>query len=169
MTRVIVALAIAIISTSVAPAQIDYSKGLDLDAESIQKMLAYKLNPSNLRHFLDATRTITAMATREPTVKKGFRNHESFIAQNKGKISLSAWAAAFDQLVPAVSAAMRRAGLTPHDFFLVVFIFVQQVSALAVPSPDLPPGLSRENAAFVREHSQEMRDVMMAFARATVD
>ena len=141
--------------------------GPHFDPESTRAALAYKLNPDNLHRFLDATKTITALVNNDPIVKGQFRDFGNFVKQPKGKSSLDAWTAALEQRVPTAAAAIRKAGLTPHDYLLVLIVIGEEAVDMAFPSTEkLSPEVSPENAAFVRAHSKEIGEVTQPFDRA---
>jgi hypothetical protein len=167
MKPMTVALAAASIFVSVASAQTDERRESLFDAESTRAALAYKLNPDNLHRFLDATKTISAMIDNDLSVRGEFRDFAASLNQSKEKSSLDGWAAALEQWVPTAAAAIRKASLTPHDYVLVLVVVGEEVDDMSFHSDKLPPEVSAENAAFVREHTKEIAEVMEPFGRAS--
>jgi hypothetical protein len=69
---------------------------------------------------------------------------------------------------PRLLEAIRRAGLTPEDYFQISTSLVQAMTVAAMMRPDagamrlreIPPGMPRENVAFVQEHEAEIRKLI---------
>lgn len=130
-------------------------------AAGIQKALGgtfatRTLTMRDVERLSTAIRNIRELETREPDVARRMDDQVK-----TGKVSPQQALAN----EPRLREAIARAGLTPEDYFQISTSLVQAMTVATMMRPDagamrlreLPPGVSRENVEFVREHEAEIR------------
>lgn len=130
-------------------------------AAGIQKALGgtfatRTLTMQDVERLSTAIRNIRELETREPDVARRMDDQVK-----TGKVSPQQALAN----EPRLREAIARAGLTPEDYFQISTSLVQAMTVATMMRPDagamrlreLPPGVSRENVEFVREHEAEIR------------
>ncbi len=133
-------------------------------AAGIQKALGgtyatRTLTMADVERLSAAVRNIRELQAREPDVARHMDEQVK-----AGKVSPLQAVTSEPRLRDAIS----RAGLTPEDYFQISTSLVQAMTVAAMMRPEagamrlreIPPGVSRENVEFAREHETEIRKLI---------
>lgn len=133
-------------------------------AAGIQKALGgtyatRTLTMADVERLSAAVRNIRELQAREPDVARHMDEQVK-----TGKVSpLQAVTSE-----PSLRDAISRAGLTPEDYFQISTSLVQAMTVATMMRPEagamrlreIPPGVSRENVEFAREHETQIRKLI---------
>jgi hypothetical protein len=129
---------------------------VDADMAEISR---YRLTETKLNKFVQATRNLVQTAKNNPDM---LRNDEG---RNMSNATLSQMAAFYDKH-PPIKRALNSAGMTSREY--VTFMLSMMQSGMAAwamkqPGAKLPPGISRENIAFMDSHKEALENIQQEF------
>jgi hypothetical protein len=114
----------------------------DADAREVQ---AYVLTEAGLARYVKATRGLSGIRIED--------------CDDETDVNSLAEAAAKIDAVPGAKAAVQSAGMTSREYVVFAFSLIQNGMAaylLDTPGGRLPPGVSRSNVDFYRQHAGEL-------------
>ena len=127
--------------TVLAPGKSSSQSGTDADSREV---MAYTLTEAGLAKFTQATRKLHALP-----------DHESGDCdEDSDAKSLDAQVTRFNA-TPGAQAAIQSAGMTTREYVVFLWsLFQNGLAAWAVDQPGgkLPPGISKANVDFVKQH-----------------
>ncbi len=142
-----------------APAMAQAARGAASSDADLAEINRYRLTEDKLNKFVQATRNMAQVAKDNPNL---LRNEEG---RSMNNASLAQMAAIYDKH-PPIKRAITSAGMTSREY--VVFTFAMFQAGMASwaakqPGAKLPPGVSRENIAFIDSHKEQLDRITKEF------
>jgi hypothetical protein len=117
-----------------------------------QEVLSYKLTESGLEKYAQATRKLAALP--------GACAEEDAGEDSEAR-SLDAMVAKLNAM-PDAAAAIQSVGMSTREFVVFSWSIVQNGMAswaMSQPGGTLPPGVSKANVDFVKQHDAELKEI----------
>lgn len=124
------------------------------DQRSLRELAAFRLSMGKLSKAAQANKTLEKLSEDDPALKRLTQ-----FDKQKGPQSIDDVVARIGDH-PRARAAVEGAGLSARDYVLTMYCFEQSTQALfqkeSTGGKNYPPGASKENVGFVRNHLKEI-------------
>lgn len=137
----------ALLSAAMALALPHFVSAEDADTKEVR---SYTLTDSALAKYTDATQRLAALPANRANA-----------CDDEGAQTLAQMAAKLDA-APGAQAAIKAAGMTSREYVVFSMSLLQNglaAWAMSQPGGKLPPGVSKANVDFIREHDAELKQL----------